>query len=796
MLFGQFTPNPNLRQTLKSGTYGKNLIVPKGVLVVGKNAVVKFKTGYGLIIKEGGTLYLENCIITHENDDFINPNKINKCGEYWNGIFVEGNPNASQDVQYRKSCNLLAACISLFYPGVDSFYGMNDCWNVDPTTHIQGLLYMKNTVIRRAVVGISLGDIRNNVSNRVDPAGPKGGGLLISKNCKFSNMHNAAISFAPYQKFPNLSKIEFDTFECASRVGYHSGGRKSMNGIIAAFNTFSFPIASNYFFRSNTSSWEFPTGIYFDDCYSSVNKNKFQNLTRAIFMFGGNVSLKKTIEVYGNIATDCNQMFTIWSMDIASVYDNRITVKDVGNVGLATRFAVGGTYSCKDITIRKNQLRPSNPNTVMNSIGITMGGYLSGGSVLPKPKIIHCYGNTVIGLANSFAHNEDSRGNIFDCNTFNSNISFVSSSYDVGHTSPYLPTFATSYGSSKNPLSNTFTSPVLNSTFKNIWSNTSSYNYIYNPVSSAFDPQTRSPILTKTPGWPRNNPCPAVYPVPLLVKEPCPPKIKPPIRLDSLIPQAMYGRKNLDTVGNDTWDFYVAKNKYMQLFQQNLQALSADYSDTFKTLYISKIDTLLETIPDSSDYYYYSAFHYLLHNDSTRWSNLKTEINPLLPLHSELNYLTDYIEILKTLSDNNFDSAYVLSIQNSLDTIKVSNGWVNQKASALYCYLYNQGCYDPMMNFGDTTNLQSGDSIVYNYSPNPFNANLTLTLTNNYTTTKSIQIDIAPFTSSTVLYNNSVSIPAGNTVTLNITTNTWPTDYYALLLNYTGYYHSDILYKP
>jgi hypothetical protein len=266
--------------------------------------------------------------------------------------------------------------------------------------------------------------------------------------------------------------------------------------------------------------------------------------------------------------------------------------------------------------------------------------------------------------------------------------------------------------------------------------------------------------------------------------------------MNSLIPPDMFGRKNLDSVGNDTWDYYLAKSKYMENFQQNFQALSENYSDTFKAEYISKMDTLLETIPDTSDYYYYSAFHYLLHNDSIRWSNLKTEINSLLPVFTELNYLIEYVEILKTLTDNNFDSAYITSIQNSLDTIKASNGWVNQKARSLYCYLYNQGCFDPLQNYGDTTNFQIGDSIIYTYSPNPFNANLTLVLTNNYSTSKNIQIDIAPFTASNIIYNNSVSISAGNTITLNIPTNLWASDYYALMLNYTGYHHSDILYKP
>jgi len=794
MLFGQFTANPNLRQQLKSGTYGKNLIIPRGVLVVGKNATVRFKTGFGIIVKEGGTLYLDHCMITHEYDNLTNPSEINTSGNFWNGIFVEGNPNASQTTVYKKTCNLLEACVDYQNQGTDSTFGMNDCWNADANSHIQGLVYMKNTVIRQANVGISLGDVQNNFTNHhANPNGPKGGGLLIAKNCKFSNMYNAAICFAQYTNFLNLSRIEYDTFECATRRRFV--GFNSMKGIMAAFNVFSFPITNNFFYRTNTSLWEFRTGIDFNDGDASIYGNKFQNLGSSIFLWQSSVSLKKPTEVYRNIATDCNKIFTLWSMDLACSYDNKITVKDVSRLPTNNRFAVSNMYNCKDVTIIKNQFRPSNPNTQMNCIGITMGCY--GPWSFRAVKINECYGNTVIGLANAFSHDEDSRGNIVDCNTFDSKTSFTGSIYDIGHTvNFYAPVFAKSYGSQKNPLSNTFTSPVVNSTFKNIWSNTTSYNYIYNPARSDYNPSNRSPILTKTPGWPNSNPCKVVYPEMILVKDPCPPKIKPPIPLDKVISPAMYGRKNLDTVGNDTWDYYVAKSKYMQKFQQNLQALSADYSDSFKTLYISKIDTLLETIPDSSDYYYYSAFHYLLHNDSTRWSNLKAEITPLLPAHSELNYLTDYIEILKTLSENNFDSSYVQSIKNSLDTIKISNGWVNQKASALCCYLYKQGCFDPFTNYGDTSNLQAGDSIVYSYSPNPFSANLTLTITNNYSTTKSVQIDISPFTSSTVLYTNSVSISPGNTVSLNITTNAWASDYYALLLNYTGYHHSDILYKP
>ena len=69
-LKSQFSNVKDLRQQIKSGTYNKNLIVPKGVLVVCKNATVKFGTGYGIIVKRGGTLYLDNCTITHANDNF------------------------------------------------------------------------------------------------------------------------------------------------------------------------------------------------------------------------------------------------------------------------------------------------------------------------------------------------------------------------------------------------------------------------------------------------------------------------------------------------------------------------------------------------------------------------------------------------------------------------------------------------------------------------------------------------------------------------------------------------------
>ena len=793
MAFGQFTSNPNLRQQLKSGTYKKDLIIPKGVLVVCKNAIVKFSSGHGIIVKQGGTLYIDHSIITHENDNLNNPYQRNTCGEYWKGIFVEGNPDSSQNIQYNKTCNLIEACVNLYNNGQDSAFGMNDCWNANSRSHIQGLVYMKNSRIRHAVIGISLGDIANNMSHQISPFGPKGGGLLIAKNCKFSNMHNSAISFAPYTKFINLSIIESDTFECSSEhilIGFNC-----MKGMISSFNSFSFPITKNYFFRSTSSKWEFRTGISFFDGVASINLNKFQNLTSAILLRGSSFSLKKSIECNGNIAIDCNQIFTIWSSDLARITNNKITVKNVGNIPINSWFAASGIFNCKYSVIQKNQIRPSDPNVVMNCIGITMGGFNSTSNLLRQPNINSCNYNTVIGLSNSFGHNEDSRGNLFDCNIFNSNISFTNSLFDIGHTTPYLPAFALSYGSKKNPLSNTFTPPALNSTLKNIWTNTLYYTYYFNPLITDYRPKTFSPGITKTQGQLKYNPCPDGINENFLIKDPCV-KDKLPVDMNKIIPSTLYGRKNLDTVGNDTWDYFLAKSSFMELFQKNFNTISSYYSDTFKNDYISKIDTLLETIPDSSDFYYYSSFHYLLHNDSIRWNNLKSEINSKLSFFTELNYLTEYIEILKTLESNHFDSLYITNIKNSLDTIKESNSLIKQKAMSLYCYLYNQGCIDPMMNFKDSSILQIGDSISYSYSPNPFNSNLNLTLTNNYSSSKSIQIAITPFSSINTIFTNTLNIPAGNTITVNIVTNSWLTGHYALLLNYSGYFHSDILYKP
>ena len=234
----------------------------------------------------------------------------------------------------------------------------------------------------------------------------------------------------------------------------------------------------------------------------------------------------------------------------------------------------------------------------------------------------------------------------------------------------------------------------------------------------------------------------------------------------------------------------------MQIFQKNLQDISIDYSDSLKSLYILKIDTLLETIPDTSDYYYYSAFHYLLHNNTSRWSNLKSQINGLLPVRSELKYLTDYIEVVKSLTDSNFNNRNNSNIHDLLDTIAISNCWVSGKAKALVCYLYGLNCSPSMANYGDTNSLQMFDSISYNFGPNPFDNNFTISVTNKYSSLKTVQLSIASFSNITPFYNNTINVLPGATAIINIPTNTWASDNYALLLSYPNYFHSEIIYKP
>ncbi len=786
-LKSQFSNVKDLRQQIKSGTYNKNLIVPKGVLVVCKNATVKFGTGYGIIVKRGGTLYLDNCTITHANDNFTNPNSINKCGDYWKGIFVEGSPDTTQEVQYRKTCNLLENCVNYKNGGLDSAWGIGDYWDNNPFTHYQGLVYARNARIRQAVIGINLGDLKNGQSNHVEPDGTQGGGLLIATNCKFSNFSNSAISFAPYNKFSNLSFLENDTFECASMVS--SAGFVSMRGLISSFNTFKFSIYGNCFLRSNTSKWTFDKGIDFFNCFASIYNCKFQNLTQGIFMNTAVVSLSKSIEVFNNSAVDCNNFFEGWDSDLSSVFDNIISVKNIAN--LSYRFASNVLFNCKDATIRNNQIRASNPATNMNSIGICIGAKSSNPPKLPRNII--CFGNSITGLSNAIAHDQDARGNIPDCNVLKCNVLFTSSIFDIGH-SNNLYNFPVNFGSKNNPLSNSFTLVSQTSNFKNLWSNNLAYNYYYNSNNMKYNPYT-SAVISKFAGANISNACQVAYLEKVQIRERCV-GIKNPITLKDKIPNALFGRKNLDSSGNSKWDYYLAKSKYLQIFQKNLQDISIDYSDTLKSLYISKIDTLLETIPDTSDYFYYSAFHYLLHNNISRWNNLKSQINGLLPMHSELNYLTDYIEIVKSLTDSNFNNRNNSNIHNLLDTIANSNSWVSGKAKALGCYLYGLNCSMPMANYGDTSNLQMFDSIVYNFGPNPFDNNFTISVTNKYSSIKSVQLSIASFSNITPFYNNIINVLPGTTATINISTNTWASDNYALLLSYPNYYHSEIIYKP
>jgi len=787
----QFYNNRNLRQQLKSGTYNKTLVIPKGVLVVGKNATVKFTTGNGIIVEVGGTLYLDNCVITHANDNFTNINQVDRCGEFWNGIFVKGNPDSSQNHQYRRACNLIEICASYNNDGLDSMFGMGDLWDANIFDHNQGLVYMKKTRIRQAIIGINLGDVVNNISKQTAPTGLTGGGLLIATNCKFSNCHNSAISFAPYYKFINLSRIEDDTFECATKA--YTTGNKSMRGIIASFNKFNFPINNNYFFRSITSIWSFNQDIYFLNCNSSIYNSKLQNLTQGIFMNTSLTSLTKSIEIYNNTATDCNNLVEVWESDLVSVYDNKITVKDAGNLGINYRFAASVLENCKDGTIRRNQFRPSNTATNMNSIGICIGANLA---LFPsKPITTVCFGNSITGLTNAIAHDQDARGNIPDCNNIISNLLFTSSNFDIGHTQ-FLFKFPLNYGSYNNPISNIFTIVSTSSNFKNLYSNNLAYNYWYNANHNKYDPTSKSiPFITKNVGKNKGNPCLIEFSESLKLKEPCG-AIKVPISLKDKITSSMIGRKNLDSIGFNSWDYNLAKSKYMQNFQKLFQEVSIDYSDSLKSIYILKIDTLLDIIPDTSDYLYYSAFHYLLHKDSLRWNNLKTHINSVLSIHTELNYLTQYIDILSILIDSNFTNRNNLVIYNSLDSIQHGNSWVSGKAKSLFCYLYGLNCSSNLVNYSDTINLQFADSITYKVGPNPFDNSITISITNNYTTSKTVQLSISEFSSISSIFSNSLTIVQGSTSNITISTVGWKSDNYALLLNYLNFSHSEIIYKP
>ena len=759
-------------------------------MVVCKNAVVKFSSGYGIIVEVGGTLYLENCTITHANDDYTNPAKINKCGDYWNGIFVKGNPNESQEITYKKTCNLLEGCVNWNNNGTDEIMGMNDCWNASATSHIQGLVYAKNVNIRQAKIGINMGDLARQ---SFTPSGPQGGGLLIAKNCRFTNFENAAISYAPYTKFLNMSQIINDTFECASKVRNATGFTLiEMCGIIAGFNTFNFPISQNYFFRATNSISRYLYGIRFEDCFANVSNNKFQNLSVGTFIWSSSVPLKKAIQVQNNIAVDCNTNVVLWDADLSSIYNNSITVKEVSNTN--SQFYAMCLFNSKYASIRKNQIRPSNSATNLNCVGINLGSSFNL-NYRKNSVIMECLDNSIFGLPNGISQDEDFRGNIINCNVFNLNSSLSGSVSDIKNSqfSPFLA--SPSYGSIKNPLSNEFTAIPVNSNFKNIVSTLGSpYTYYFNSVNSKYNPKL-GPYVTKYPGL-KSNPCNLVYVEKNKnLEEPCP-KIIPPIDLLGLVDPLRFGRKKLDSIEPDTWDYILLKNDYMQKFRTDLQSISLDYSDSLKNLCVSKIDTLIETIPDSIDYYYFSAFHFLNHLDSNRWINLKNEINGIIPIHNELNYLTDYIDILNSLFQNNFDSIYVSTIQNKLDTIKLSGTLVSSKARSLYCYLYQIDCPPTLVNFIDSQTLQLYDSIKYTFGPNPFNGNLNVNIINNYSVSQQVQVVINPFSSNIPIYDQVHVISAGSTISLNLQTQNWPTNFYALLLLYSVYYHSEIIYKP
>lgn len=329
-----------------SGTYTSDVHIyaQNGVWVEG---TVRMASGAKIIVHPGGFLKIWNATITHV-DDLGNYALANK---FWGGIVVLGNPNLNQNTEMAKLCiNNHMRCFPEAAAQSTTAKlcngGMKECFGKIN----QGMVYINNSTIRYAQVGISVGDIANTPWAYIIPDGPQGGGLVYAVNSKFENNKNVSISFAPYFKHLQQSCIQKCTFKHIFKSGQYGS---TLGHIATNKNTFKHPIKNNYFGRDITTYFGGSNGIITWATDATINDNKFDNLESGISSFTFKPTLVK-VEVKNNTFYD------IHSSAISLANPNNVNIS--GNkIYLNRTFSVG---SCLGIQLADAKITSVFNNTI------------------------------------------------------------------------------------------------------------------------------------------------------------------------------------------------------------------------------------------------------------------------------------------------------------------------------------------------------------------------------------------------------------------------------------------------
>ena len=270
------------------------IVIPMGESVVWGEDV---QLNSGVVIENGGSLLIDNCTVGMPKYAIIQVKEggllevkdatiTNNCGEYWEHIEVNGDPQSSQI----------------------------------PTK--QGKLILRNSVIEYAKTGVLLDEEGDNGFN--------GGGILDAQGTTFLNCKRG-VSFITYAG-DNTTKID----NCDFIVNDDYIGNSYQKGLISMWQVDGVEIENSNFKNETSGPINRFSGIYALNSGFSVTDNcSFDNFNHAVFVrrYGGG---SNQVEIYDNDFTNNNYAIRLIDNQNVDVKCNRIEISNTYGLHINT----------------------------------------------------------------------------------------------------------------------------------------------------------------------------------------------------------------------------------------------------------------------------------------------------------------------------------------------------------------------------------------------------------------------------------------------------------------------------
>lgn len=486
-----------------SGDIDEDIVIEVDNFVLIKNTIVTVTPGHKIVIKKGGVLRIVNSVVTVHDD----PNGTNYgLNSFWNGIVIEGDPNADQADMHKLYCtNKYETCIN------EEDQENIECFIPYAT---QGALYMTNSTIKYAKRAIGVGNYsdRDFYNDYTDES--KSGGYLYLNNSKFINCVYS-ICFAPYKSknYYQMSKIK----NCWFEARFTAGGVKAdiTNPIVIYSNNFKHTFESNTIVKNLNSKGRTPnigmllsnTQMEIVDC--TFGGSSFQPILWG--MYSPSISIRPKlinckfidIDLQGIDIEGVDQL--ICEKNGVIHYNNAYKTlnSSPGNYWYYTAGQYGFNLSgANNARFRKNVFKNYNSS---NKYAINNGLIFNTHQGQSTLILNNEFNQAVHAIDFSY----DQTKTLWNCNLLSK-----SKKLDAHLTSGVA---FTNLGSYSNPLSNTFTASLN----PNLSSDNSISNfYFFNGVNNNYSPKIGI-NMAKRQGISISDPCPYIEDVSTYLKDMC-----------------------------------------------------------------------------------------------------------------------------------------------------------------------------------------------------------------------------------------------------------------------------------